>query len=221
MTTTKSLNSQKTIIHEKEKYEGIKYTIDDYIYNLENKLTKEEYAKVNSSDIKDIYRILKRLVPIKVPSDFYQRQKSVHIDTIFSMQDKYRTLQKESEEPTEQKPEESNEQKPVESNEQKPVEPKEDLPTSKNLSIQNQFSSFNPVKQNKAMKKQNHLFDISHKLSPIFTIIDKEDADIKNEYSKHEVTNNKNELLIKIEKDEYNDNLEHDENKNNYPTCIK
>lgn len=142
------------------------------------------------------------------------------------MQDKYRTLQKESEEPTEQKPEESNEQKPEESKEQKPEEskeqkpeePKEDLPTSKNLSIQNQFSSFNPVKQNKAMKKQNHLFDISHKLSPIFTTIDKEDADIKNEYSKHEVTNNKNELLIKIEKDEYNDNLEHDENKNNYPT---
>lgn len=194
-------NTISYLINEIEKNTGIKYTIHDFIYNQENKFSKDDYISINAKSVRDIYHILQ----LKDPNEKYVflNTKTRLVDKIIELQKRYIAddVSLKAENTTTQTKDNT-------------INKAKILPISKPISIHGEFASYTIKKKNQKIDKKFQLFDLSNKIP--LSIIDKENPDIENEYTKHSLKDD--DLLKRIELDEYNDILENDTNDNNYPT---
>jgi len=193
-------NTISSVIREIEKKTGIKYTINDFIYNKEKEITKDDYLNINSRSVRDIYHILQ----LKDPQDKYVflNTKTRLVDKILELQQKYQNGKQDDDDAD------------IEIPSQDFLKKTQPLPMSKPISIQSKMTSYNAIRKNENVKQKYNLFDLSDKIP--LSLINKDDNDIKNEYTKQALVDG--QLIKQIEKDEYNDNLENDTNTNNYPT---
>ena len=198
-------NTISFVISELETKTGIKYTINDFIYNKDKVFTRDDYLNINSRSVRDIYHILQ----LKDPQEKYifLNTKTRLVDKILELQNTYQN---------ENLDDEGDEKKDidVEIPRQEIFKKTQPLPISKPISIQSKMTSYNAIRQNEQVKQKYNLFDLSEKIP--LSLINKDDKDIENEYTKQALVDGS--LIKQIETDEYNDNLENDTNTNNYPT---